>query len=83
MENNMFNQENSTDEILDAILKDRPLDEQVKILRNLYSDALGHGWVDEELRDTLFSNACKEYDIPYTSMEDDINSMVFHKKNKT
>jgi hypothetical protein len=67
----MLNQENSTDEILNAILKDRPLEEQVKVLRGLYGDVADHPWTDEELRDTILSQACKEYDIPYSSMEDD------------
>lgn len=69
----MFDKDNSTDEILNAILKDRPLDEQNKILRQLFSDAVSHGWVDDDLRDTIFSNACKEYDVPYKSVEDELD----------
>ncbi len=67
----MFDKDNSCDEILNAILKDRPLDEQNKILRQLFTDAVSHGWVDDDLRDSILKSACKEYDVPYTSIEDE------------
>lgn len=66
-----FDVDNSADDILEAILKGRPLDEQVKILRNLYTEALGHGWVDEEVRDSIFQSACNDFDIPYRSIDGD------------
>lgn len=66
-----MNVENSVDEILDVILKDKSADEQIKTLRSIYNDAVGHGWVDDELRDSVLSNLCREYNIPYHSVEDE------------
>ena len=67
----VFTSENSVDEILDVILKDKSAEEQVTILRSIYNDALDHGWVDEALKDNIMDNLCNEYNIPYRSMDDD------------
>jgi hypothetical protein len=76
-ENNMskFNVNTPVDEVLNAILEDRPLFDQVRVLRNLFSSAVNNGWVDEELRDSMLENACKEYGVPYHSALDDLDNL--------
>ena len=67
----MLNVDSDANEVLDAILKDKTADEQVKILRVLYSDAVGHGWVDDDLRNDIFKHACSDYNIEYNAGVDD------------
>ena len=67
----MLNVNSSSHEVLDEILKDKSVDVQIKILRELYSDAVGHGWVDDELRDNIFASACRDYDVSYTAVADE------------
>lgn len=65
----MLNVDSSAEEVMDAILVGKTADEQVKILRSLYSDAVGHGWVDDEVRNSIFKSACNHHGVPYE--EDD------------
>ncbi len=67
----MLDVNSDANEILDAILKDKTADEQVKILRVLYSDAVGHGWVDDDLRNNILKHACSDYDIEYDAGVDE------------
>lgn len=66
-----FNCEDSVDDLIDAILEGKTDEEKVKILRHALSDAMTHGWVDDDLRDSMMANLAREYDIPYHSVEDD------------
>lgn len=67
----MFDVDSNVNDILDAILKDKDADEQIKILRSLYSDVVGHGWVDDDLRNNFLKCACNDYSIEYDAGEDD------------
>jgi hypothetical protein len=67
----MLDVNSSTHEVLDAILKDKTADEQIKILRELYGDAVGHGWVDDELRDNILASACRDYDVEYNAADEE------------
>lgn len=67
----MFDVENKQ-ELVEAILKDKPADEQIRILKDLFiNHALCHGWADEELVDNIMSNVAREYGLKYSPINDE------------
>jgi hypothetical protein len=49
---------------IDVLLGSRSLDDQVGVLRDcLAAHALGHPWVDDELRHSILENIARRYGI--------------------
>lgn len=55
------------EELVELIGADKPVEEQVTILRNTIKEILEHAWVDDELKDNLMSYIAKTHKIPYKS----------------
>lgn len=68
-----FTCEDSVDDLIDAVLEGKNDEEKIKVLRHALSNAMTHGWVDDDLRDSLMENLAREYDIPYRSVEEEFD----------
>jgi hypothetical protein len=55
------------DDLVNLIGADKPINEQVVILKNTIKDILEHGWIDEALKDQIMSNIAENNKIPYKS----------------